>query len=382
MFKFYNHNHMRLILFLLLIVFVFSAWSSELELLVENERVLLSGSCLNVKDQLKQLTGLNTPDCNERQSTHSIDILPHLPKRIGQSLTLKEPNFNGPNCWNSVLYAKNMHQGLHFSANEVEFWLSTPLCESVVGMPKNGDILNINEITDAGAIMEYHSFLALTDKIAFNKKSDLKTDPYEIVFIEDYLDKSNIDSDCRFMGFSKSSSKCPFVVNSFRCKKFDSILDNLPKEHQQQMKVFLKEASEDIQNALFFNTYANLQVLEKELDKTINDSLSAIGMKDKIPDSLVMAFDKYARTVYEPVLANSSGIFRPGEDMAVKFFILASPGFYPRASAISYKEILLEAKRTGYFSTLNTDELLAWSQVYLTAFSLKQQIQLVSRPDK
>lgn len=101
--------------------------------------------------------------------------------RITDLLESRYSKIDGPNCYNSALYALGISSGLYFSTNEIDIWLNSPLCKNIEkSQIQKGDLISFNSYgSNAG-----HIITAWTNRLGFNKTNGSASNPYELVDID------------------------------------------------------------------------------------------------------------------------------------------------------------------------------------------------------
>lgn len=102
---------------------------------------------------------------------------------------------NGPNCFNTALTAAGVLSHLrHTEANELEFWLTSPLCRTI---PRNevrpGDIISIRDQRG----QHVHSFNYISETLAFTKNGFELQQQYNIQKTADVLNAYHTPAYCQ-----------------------------------------------------------------------------------------------------------------------------------------------------------------------------------------
>lgn len=115
---------------------------------------------------------------NLEGSRCTLDITPSVPSVVRWLQDFKT-NYNGPNCWNSVLRVAHLISGFRFSSpEEMTFWMNSPYChllsENESSLP--GDIIAIRD-KDAS---EIHGMFFISEDLVFSKNTSSRMSRYGI----------------------------------------------------------------------------------------------------------------------------------------------------------------------------------------------------------
>ncbi len=147
------------------------------------------------------------------------------------------PKTDGPNCANLALVMSKILPSLRYSTpEEMSFYMRPPLCRQVKdGEQKEpGDIGAIREILD-GDISESHSFVYISDQIAYSKNGSEKTTPYQLQSLNKIFSSYQVPAraECRKNEIMDASASCGQAVAYFRCQSMEEYLSktkNIPEK--------------------------------------------------------------------------------------------------------------------------------------------------------
>ncbi len=120
---------------------------------------------------------------------------------------------HGPNCFNTALTASGVLSHLrHTDANELEFWLTSPLCRTVTRSElRPGDIISIRD--DRGG--HVHSFNYISENLSFTKDGYELQQNYTIRKTADVLSSYHTPAFCR-TGCTDEYRRCTSIENYLR----------------------------------------------------------------------------------------------------------------------------------------------------------------------
>lgn len=123
-----------------------------------------------------------------------IDVDPVTPDLVRERYSTYARE-HGPNCFNTALTASGVLSHLrHTDANELEFWLTSPLCRTVTREElAPGDVISIRD--DRGA--HVHSFNYISENLAFTKDGYELQQQYNIRKTSDVLAAYHRPAFCR-----------------------------------------------------------------------------------------------------------------------------------------------------------------------------------------
>jgi hypothetical protein len=322
---------------LLLIVISFQVYGQELKIekSEKDQKYYLIGKCEDVEREILQIEEKAKLVCQCEGSDCKTELTSSLPKRIKEALNFHQKEF-GPNCWNSVLYAKGVHDSFKVS-EEMNYFLLSPMCEEVVGAPEAGDIITEYDTRYSGGspgepptfFHNVHSFLSLSDTLAFNKNGPEIEKKYEIVRKEDWYKEFKIKEQCRYTGFENSlKEKCSNILVAYRCSNLKDVKDQWIafKSHSPNATKLAKKIAAD---------------------------------KLKLP-----RFRDLPASVREKMAPFTQGQDLKYNEQDTKFiYLMASPDMKIPSNLV-YRDAILELRRLGLYSKIPTEERLMWISVY------------------
>ncbi len=219
-----------------------------------------------------------------------------------ENLFKKAPARNGPNCWNTALYSKNLLRSIRFtSADEFNFWLNSPYCrplqENEANLP--GDIIAIrtyefdpvlNKYTSE--ISEVHGFTNVSELLSFSKDTSRKDDLYDLATKADVFARFRLDKkECQqIIGEDKG---CSIWANYFRCQNISheqvkaNITATFGEAFSEELIAIEKKIEEDnlgvkpLTKSQFEIVKASLEALKEELKMSPEPTIDNIGFVKK-----------------------------------------------------------------------------------------------------
>jgi hypothetical protein len=326
--------------------FTFESRSSDLSLekSTQNQKYYLIGNCNEARNEISQINTNFSPECKCEHNICKTELTSALPTRINVALNYTAKEF-GPNCWNSVLYVKGVHESFSMS-EEMDFYLASPFCEEVEGKQLPGDIITQYDTRFAfndlpTFVFNVHSFISLSDTFAFNKNGPEIDYPYEIIRKDDWMIDFKIKKECQFSGIKKGlESKCDSILVAYRCSKLESIKEKWMAYKRQLPHSLQDDAIKDLTPYMKNN-------LAQELAER----------KLKIPDFAIT-----------PKSIKNKMFGHKKEDYLFVFFMASPDMKIPHSLAFS--DAIKEARRLKFYSKLPYDERLMWMNVYFRGFDL------------
>lgn len=184
--------------------------------------------------------------------------------------------FEGPNCWNSVLYLKGISPSINYSDGEMVFWLNSPLCEQTIHAQK-GDIVDFAVLNETGDNYNtFHSYLYLSDKIGFTKNGPDKEENYHMTSHEDVAKFYELDfKNCSNKSYQEGIAlNCEEISTYYRCKDFSYLIKNLEND---ALYSEVSRIGDDLTKMIFSNYSFNMRY-KARLNKIRNIAKVAIGV--------------------------------------------------------------------------------------------------------
>jgi len=316
----------------------------------------LVGSCDQALAEIKKISPNSHPACVCHKNVCKTELTSHLSTEIQKMLKIV-PDLTtdvGPNCFGSVLYAEGLNPNLENSINEnIELFIYSPFCEEVKGRPAQGDIIHIlyshnnwakingEAINGPDFLGDNHTYLALTENLAFNKSSPDPADPYEIINVNNYLDREKIPEVCRFTGVEHAlSKKCADIAVAYRCKNLKAvqIIDNnsAPSDKSSYKDAMISLARQKLNIPKFRDLPQNLQ--EAFLENRKREGY--FNHNGKI-EQMIDMFNDYTARIY----------------------ILAAPDMTVTPMKKDY-EIILQARKLGLYPKASLEDRIKWANIY------------------
>lgn len=151
----------------------------------------------------------------------SIDVTNISPLIVNQ-LHGERPAFSGPNCWNtSLVAAKILPHPRYSSADEMEFWMNSPLCQErpIDEEPQPGDVIAIRKNGN-----EYHGFIFISPEISFSKNGFYQGQPYGIMPTQYVYNVYKVQNNCQRV--DHSDENCNPTTQILSCQSWDSFIGN------------------------------------------------------------------------------------------------------------------------------------------------------------
>jgi len=184
-------------------------------------------------DNRKECLIQANPNANGLCEVRISDCIPNLVLKLHDFT----PKHWGPNCWNTVLTMNKILPAIRkTTAKEMSFYLNSPLCRQLKDQEtKNpGDIGNFQDYTFNRPI-EYHSFIYISENMAFTKDGPSNRLPYllrktEDVFVGDY----SMPLECRTSQLAKS---CKKTLTYYRCSPIESFLNQKSEKFSELLEL-------------------------------------------------------------------------------------------------------------------------------------------------
>ncbi|MBF0315212.1 MAG: hypothetical protein HQK50_01230 [Oligoflexia bacterium] len=165
----------------------------------------------------------------ERQDECHLRLSHSFPEGVIDHLG-STPACDGPNCHNAAMAAgKIVPSKRYMTAEEVSFWLNSPLCKrlSLKEKLQPGDILEIRSQYKERGSKEVHSFTYISDDLVYTKNGYSKRQSYVLESLDNVLSLYQVDKDCFSGKVTKTS--CSEYVDRFRCEGLENYLQKQPQ---------------------------------------------------------------------------------------------------------------------------------------------------------
>lgn len=170
--------------------------------------------------------------CSEGECYQKVTA--QLPE-FAKNKQFKKSAKDGPNCWNATLVAaKIVPQVRYTSQEEMNFWMSSPLCrEKRLNEPLTpGDIIAIRD----GSIGESHGFIHISENLSFSKNGYDRTMAYSLQDPQFVFDLYDVSPECqRKVG---EPSGCRSWANYYTCESMDDYLKKNPIRDDDLKEVY------------------------------------------------------------------------------------------------------------------------------------------------
>lgn len=219
--------------FILALIILFPTLAmAELQLnLAQSERsreyFLLADTCDELKSELsyferfvknygavKRLS--RSLDCKSK-TTGSVSLKNFLPINI-EKLINTFPEYYGPNCWNSVIFANGIsHANRFFTDGEFEKTLNYYQCQkrTITEKIQPGDIIRIlNQKHE-----DYHAFIYISPNYSFTKNGPETRFAYSLDKTSSIFWYYGVDKDCFDSQAQLINKKCADFVKIYNCQK-------------------------------------------------------------------------------------------------------------------------------------------------------------------
>lgn len=281
------------------------------------------------------------------------------------------PAYDGPNCWNSVLFSKGISPGIYYSDGEIEFWLQSPLCEEVK-KPQKGDVVDISRLSDSGQdYSSTHSYIYQSVNTGFTKNGPSKDEPYQLTSLENINNYYEL-TDSKCMNKSRAEGlglKCELVSTVYRCRNIDTLI---PLLHEQIYYKTLVKITDRL-NAKIFLSSVMLNIDEKQLQEIRNLATKSIHVPtfDSLPQSLKTKIRKH----FEIPVGDEydTDEFR---NYITEIVYLNSYPLQRSATAGSPVGNLINSFRSQLpYTNLNQNEFYYWAHILNTARNIRTQLK-------
>ncbi|MEW6058019.1 MAG: hypothetical protein AB1540_15540 [Bdellovibrionota bacterium] len=174
-------------------------------------------------------------------SAHAENLLPEPFKHLNGR---HAPQW-GPNCHNTALVFSGLASHLRFTeADEILFWLSSPLCREVRTDEKlhYGDIGQIWSSESSTGL--YHSFIHISTNEVFSKRGVWTQDPFLLEHKDDLFKefiRTDVQPTC--LRSTRKNGDCRYWVSYFRCKPLAQYLAENSVPFTKKMKTIAQELS-------------------------------------------------------------------------------------------------------------------------------------------
>lgn len=133
--------------------------------------------------------------------------------RIVNSTQFVKPQISGPNCWNASLVASKIIPQLRYStAQEMDFWVNSPLCKEKKGSAAlaPGDLIAIVHKTEG----QYHGFIHISENLSFSKNGFDTENPYTLQDPKNVFKTYDVKPECER---TDNPSKCTTYAKYYSC---------------------------------------------------------------------------------------------------------------------------------------------------------------------
>lgn len=182
----------------------------------------------------------------------------------------KKSKNDGPNCWNATLVAsKIVPQVRYTSQNEMNFWMSSPLCrEKNTGEPLSpGDVVAIRNGDDG----EVHGFIHLSDNLSFSKNGYDRSMAYSLQDPDFVFDTYEVPKECRRK--VGEPEECHIWANYFTCQSMDDYLEKHPIK-DKNLKTMIKQINEiecNISEMAFDGSLSEVKMLQEMVIEAVKE---------------------------------------------------------------------------------------------------------------
>lgn len=186
-----------------------------------------ANALMNWTQKVKEKTKVEKCSCSGGVCLQKVTA--QLPA-FAQDKQFKRAKENGPNCWNATLVAsKIVPQVRYTSDEEMNFWMSSPLCrEKKINEPLSpGDVIAIRD-HDNG---EVHGFTHLSDNLSFSKNGFNRDMAYSLQDPNFVFDLYEVPQECRRkVGWPE---ECNVWANYYSCQSMDEYFKKHPIKNKQ-----------------------------------------------------------------------------------------------------------------------------------------------------
>lgn len=227
------------------------------------------------------------------ESSHSKDNI-SFEERLSYLLKEYKSNQNGPNCWSSVLFLSGLSPTIAFSSDEIQFWLTSPLCKEIKKDFQRGDIFDISStihtpILPAQTVYtSNHSFVYLSDNNFLTKNGIHQDEPYKVSSLQDLLSQyaanpeGNKDINCSHISSEQALKQgCEDILKAYRCESIDKVLGKSSQTLKQDYSTFIDTVN-CVNTEIFSDNSTNN--FEKEIESLIlpikKMALNKLGYND------------------------------------------------------------------------------------------------------
>lgn len=145
-------------------------------------------------------------------------------------------DFDGPNCWNASLVASKILPYPRYStAEEMYFWLNSPLCHEVSRKSEMepGDVIAIRDENNE----EYHAFIYISPDLAFSKNGNFHREPYGLTPTKMVYQFYDVFDECErtLTNQTVQGEYCLKSAQIFRCQSWEDFWreENLSNQQVQ-----------------------------------------------------------------------------------------------------------------------------------------------------
>ena len=238
-------------------------WTPPVDLSAISESAKLKA--MNIEVVMEKNETTKNPDECQKPFTQT------LPLWIQKALA-NETNLDGPNCWGTALRAANLIPGFRFaSANEISFWMKSPLCQQLINQdPLPGDLYLLREKVN-NTFREIHAMTYIAANLVFDKGGSQGQYGYKIAdMFRRIRFQSNFVNPDQCTGVEGFPPQCTSVLHHFRCHSFESFRHSKVKFDQ----ISFNQLSEKVQ--FFLNEVLDLEIQLSEIlenKKPINSAI-------------------------------------------------------------------------------------------------------------
>lgn len=191
-----------------------------------------SGALMEWTKKVKEKGQSSKCSCENGQCLQKVNA--QLPE-FARNKQFKKSVKDGPNCWNATLVAAKIVPQVRYTSNEeMQFWMSSPLCrEKGLHEPLTpGDVIAIrNE-----AMGESHGFIHISDNLSFSKNGYDSRMAYSLQDPNFVFELYEVEPECRRK--VGEPEECGTWANYYSCQSMDDYLKKHPIKDDSLKEVF------------------------------------------------------------------------------------------------------------------------------------------------
>ncbi len=217
---------------------------------------------------------------------------------ISSNLSAAAPpfqNVNGPNCLNAAMVSVGLSKHYRYASNgEMQTMLNSPLCRRLTNGEERayndiGLILDNGPYATKGIIS--HAFVQLSRDQVFEKHGYSKTDPYQVVNLQNVFQEYEVDQNPACLQNQFDRKACRMGTDYYRCGNLEQFITSHQTEIRKYTIGFFRQL-EKIEKKLQDSLAAGEPLKNKQLEiardlQVLARKMMNVPESDALPENLI-----------------------------------------------------------------------------------------------